>query len=74
LTIFEVVELPYIRSIVRNLENIVIKWNATPGVKLQGKSSLSDPEWNDVVGSDGRSSAEIVAGDSSRFFRLVKAQ
>jgi hypothetical protein len=74
LTIFEVMELPYVRSIARNLENIVITWNATPGVKLQSKKSLADPEWNDVPGSDGQSSVSIAASGSSKFFRLVKAQ
>lgn len=47
-------------------------WNGGPGIKLQKTTSLSNPDWQDVPGSEGVSSLTLPASGPSSFFRLCK--
>ncbi|MGV3773056.1 MAG: LamG domain-containing protein, partial [Verrucomicrobiales bacterium] len=61
-----------IGSITRNGSNITINWTGAAGVKLQKTSSLTNPSWSDVAGTDGQSTATITANEGAAFFRLVR--
>jgi hypothetical protein len=61
-----------ITGITRNGNNITISWSGGPGIKLQKASSLSNPTWQDVAGSDGASSVSEPVTTSNAFYRLTK--
>jgi len=70
---FGLYSLPPLRinSIVQNGVNVVISWNGAAGTKLQKTTSLTAPNWQDVSGSNGASSAnEPTAGVA--YYRLVR--
>ena len=49
-----------------------LSWNGGPGIKLQKTTTLTNPNWQDVDGSDGVSSINVPMSGGSEFFRLVK--
>lgn len=51
--------------------HLTITWNGQPGVKLQ-RVDLNTGVATDVAGTEGQSSADIVADQSSAFYRLAK--
>ena len=51
---------------------LAITWNGGTGIKLQKTTSLSNPNWQDVAGSDGSSSASELIGSGNAFYRLIK--
>lgn len=60
-----------ITSIVRNGGNAVISWNGAAGTKLQKATTLTNPNWQDVPGTNGASSAnDPIAGEA--YYRLVR--
>jgi hypothetical protein len=60
-----------INSIVQNGGNVVISWNGAAGTKLQKATSLLNPNWQEVIGSNGASSAnEPISG--AAFYRLLR--
>jgi hypothetical protein len=63
---------PNITSITRSGDNVVIAWPGAPGLRLQQTTSLSAPNWQNVPGTDGASSATVEATGTAAFFRLVR--
>ena len=61
-----------INSIVRDGANVIISWDGATGVKLQKAASLSNPNWQDVPGSDGASSSTDVISGSQAYYRLIR--
>ncbi len=61
-----------ISSIVRDGANVTISWEGAPGRKLQKSTSLTNPIWQDVPGSEGASSASDTAAEPQAFYRLIQ--
>jgi hypothetical protein len=51
---------------------LTLSWNGGPGIKLQKTTTLTNPNWLDVAGSDGVSQIDVLCAGSAGFFRLVK--
>jgi subtilisin-like proprotein convertase family protein len=60
-----------IKSMVRTGNRIVLGWDGVRARKLQRSSSLINPIWTDVRGSEGSNSIELPINSSNEFFRLV---
>ena len=60
-----------VKSLVRTGNRIVLGWDGIPARKLQRSSSLINPIWIDVTGSEGSSSIELPILNSNELFRLV---
>jgi len=71
LLVVEITELPYIDSVSRNGDQLVLKWRGAPGMKLQRTDLLIIHDWTDVLGSEGQSEVELPLGSGPEFFRLV---
>ncbi len=52
--------------------NLSFNWTGGVGIKLQKTTSLTNPNWQDVAGSDGSSSASETIGAGNVFYRLIK--
>jgi hypothetical protein len=50
--------------------NVNLSWMGGPTTKLQEATSLNPPNWTDVSGTLGASSAVVIRNDSQAFFRL----
>ena len=61
-----------ISSITRSGSDVVIAWSGAPGIKLQKSSRLSNPDWQDVPGSAGASSATEPIAGAQAYYRLVR--
>jgi len=72
LTILEITQLPYLRSVSRLGQKITLSWNGAPGLKLQRTTTLSNPVWTDVPSSEGQSSMKMPVGSGNEFFRLMR--
>jgi subtilisin-like proprotein convertase family protein len=62
---------PRITSIVRAGDHILLRWDGAPGCKLQRSSSLANPMWSEVPGSEGQSGIPLLIGTGNEFFRLT---
>jgi hypothetical protein len=56
----------------RSGNQLRLTWNGGPGIKLQKSASLSNPAWQDVPDTDGKSSATLPLTDAAAYFRLFK--
>ncbi len=61
-----------ISSIVRDGANVTISWEGAPGRKLQKSTSLTNPVWQDVAGSDGASSVSDATTGPQAYYRLIQ--
>ena len=59
-------------SIVLSGNRLVISWPGGPGIVLQAKASLNDPNWQDVPGTEGASETQQLALGLSAYFRLIQ--
>ncbi len=50
---------------------VSVSWDGRPGVYLQRTTVLNGPAWQDVLGTDGQSTAEFAVGAAALFFRLA---
>lgn len=66
------VPAPQITSIVRSGGNVSISWAGAAGTKLQKSTSLTNPNWQDVPGSNGASNVIEPASDPGAYYRLVR--
>jgi isoquinoline 1-oxidoreductase len=53
-------------------DQIRLSWNGGPGIKLQKTTTLTNPVWEDVLGTEGQSGASLPATDAAAYFRLIK--
>ena len=60
---------PTFTSITAAGGKVTITWVGGPNIKLQTTASLTNPNWQDVAGSLGKSSVEAVTGGAA-FYRL----
>jgi hypothetical protein len=51
---------------------LTLSWNGSPGIKLQKAASLTNPDWQDVAGSEGASQIELPRDAAAAFFRLIQ--
>jgi nicotinate dehydrogenase subunit B len=51
---------------------IQLSWNGGPGRKLQKTTSLTNPLWQDVPGTEGVSSIQLPATDATAYFRAIR--
>jgi hypothetical protein len=63
---------PRICSVARSGDTIVITWPGQADVKLQKATSLTTPNWQDVAGSLGASTANDTLSAAERYYRLVR--
>ena len=61
-----------INSIVPSGGSVLISWNGAAGTKLQKASSMTNPNWVDVPGSNGASSALQPAAVGEAYYRLAR--
>ena len=72
LEILQVSKQPYISSVRRNGDIVVLTWRGAPGLTLQGAPTLKNSSWTDVPGSMGQSQIELPLTSALAFFRLAK--
>jgi isoquinoline 1-oxidoreductase len=51
---------------------VQLSWKGGPGIHLQRSSSLTQPAWQDVAGTEGASNVTLQPSEASEFFRLTK--
>ena len=61
-----------ITQISLNGNTLTIEWAGGPGIVLQAMASLSDPNWQDVPGTEGQNSTQQLALGLSAYFRLIQ--
>jgi hypothetical protein len=69
LVILEISEYPSL-TLTRISDTLNLTWKSEAGLKLQRATSLANPDWADVPGSEGQSHFECPLGSGSEFFRL----
>jgi len=57
---------------VLSANSLTLSWNGGAGIKLQKTSSLTNPDWQEVAGSDGVSQLELPRDEAAAFFRLIQ--
>jgi hypothetical protein len=72
LYIYEITDVPAIKSIARMGTNVVVTWNPVPGFRLQRAVSLDDPLWTDIPSMYGQSRVELPILSGNEFFRLAR--
>ena len=72
LEVLEINLFPYISGVLRNGNSLELTWRGATGLKLQSTTSLTNPTWSDVPGSDGQSRIDLPIDKSQAFYRLVK--
>ncbi len=51
---------------------VTINWQGSAGVRLQKTARLAKPDWQDVPGTKGESSAQEVADQTESYYRLIR--
>lgn len=74
LSVYEIVDRPSITSLSINADSLILTWENAPGFVLQRTTTLIDPAWSDVPGSEGNTSIWLPMTGDSGFFRLAKHQ
>jgi hypothetical protein len=64
------VNRPAIKSITLGGGKVTISWEGAPNVKLQTTASLTNPNWQDVPDSLGKSSVLETVTGAAAFYRL----
>jgi hypothetical protein len=73
LVIFKIRELPAITC--HSVENgrLNLQWNdPAKGMKLQRTTSLTNPMWQELIGSESTNAVALLLWGGSEFFRLIK--
>jgi hypothetical protein len=72
LLILEITELPAITRTERTAEGLLLQWNdAAKGMTLQRATDLTNPDWQDLVGSQNTNLFTRPFWGGSEFFRLI---
>ena len=72
LLVYEISDVPAIKSIARSGGRVVLTWGGVPGFHLQRTAALDDPLWSEVPGSAGQSRIELPMISGTEFFRLAR--
>ena len=51
---------------------VTINWQGAAGMRLQKTTRLAKPDWQDVPGTNGESSAQEVADQAESYYRLIR--
>ena len=51
---------------------VTINWKGAAGMRLQKTTRLAKPDWQDVPGTNGESSAQEVADQAESYYRLIR--
>ena len=51
---------------------VTINWLGAAGVRLQKSTRLAKPDWQDVPGTNGESSAQEIADQTESYYRLIR--
>lgn len=62
---------PRLTTIVRTGNTIALEWTSIGTVLLQRSTSLSSPQWEDLLGSEFMQGVDLPLWSGSEFFRLV---
>jgi hypothetical protein len=72
LLILRITELPVITRTERTAEGLLLQWNdAAKGMTLQRATSLTNPDWQDLLGSQNTNLFTRPFWGGSEFFRLI---
>ncbi len=52
--------------------SITLSWISGPGIRLQRTTTLANPNWHDVPGSDGTNRMVINVSSGTAFYRLIQ--
>lgn len=63
---------PYLKSITQEGQNVSLTWEGFGPVRLQRATSLTRPDWQDLLGSETTNSTTLPIWSGSEFFRLVR--
>jgi Fe-S cluster assembly ATPase SufC len=73
LLIFEITELPAITHAERTGNGLTVEWNdPAKGMTLQRTTSLTNPDWADLLGSEATNRVTLPIWSGNEFFRLRK--
>jgi len=72
LSVYEISDRPAIKSLSINAESLILTWDYAPGFMLQHTTSLANPQWSEVPGSQGQTSLQLPMASGNEFFRLAK--
>ncbi len=61
-----------ISSIVRVGQNVTVAWPGAPGLRLQKSTSLANPNWGNIEGTEGSSSHTEAISGPEVYFRLAR--
>ena len=63
---------PQIDSISLEGGVLTISWKGAAGVRLQKTTRLAKPDWQDLPGTNGESSAQEIADQTESYYRLIR--
>ena len=63
---------PQIDSISLEGGVVTISWKGAAGVRLQKTTRLAKPDWQDLPGTNGESSAQEIADQTELYYRLIR--
>ena len=63
---------PQIDSISLEGGVVTISWKGAAGVRLQKTTRLAKPDWQDLPGTNGESSAQEIADQTESYYRLIR--
>jgi hypothetical protein len=72
LSVYEIIDRPSITSFSINTDSLILTWESAPGFVLQRTTSMVDPVWSNVPGSEGNTSISLPITGPQEFFRVAK--
>jgi hypothetical protein len=70
LTIYELP--PFFKFTAQSNGQLHLSWEAGSGTRLQTTLSLTNPDWQDVPGSENANALSLPVTATTGFFRLIK--
>jgi len=64
--------LPFIKSIAKDGPNIKLAWEGFGPARLQRATRLTNPDWQDLIGSENTNTVTLPTWGGPEFFRLVR--
>jgi hypothetical protein len=63
---------PFIKSVAKQGQDLKLSWDGFGAARLQRATRLTDPDWQDVPGSEATNNITLPIEGASAFFRLAK--
>jgi hypothetical protein len=64
--------VPLLKSVLAGRDEMRVSWESLGSGRLQKASTLLNPDWRDVPGSEGTNTVMIPIGNPLEFFRIAK--